>query len=187
MTNSLVQESDQDLIRACRKGDAHAWEQVLEKYERLVFSIPLRYGLDRDSAADISQITFTILIQSIQELRDDSHLGGWLATVAKRHTWRFLKRSNREIPIENDDLTDIEPLIGASVDNTFDQLELTEWLDQGLSKIDERCRNLLLALYFDEQQIPYTEIAKKMDIPVSSIGPTRARCLEKLKQVLQKD
>ena len=186
MLKSSFQESDQELIRACRKGDTHAWEQVLEKYERLVFSIPLRYGLDRDSAADISQITFAILIQSIQELRDDSQLGGWLTTVAKRHTWRFLKRSNREIPIENDNLTDIEPLVGAPSENPFNQLELTQWLDQGLSKIDERCRNLLLVLYFDPQEVSYIEAAEKMDMPVSSIGPTRARCLEKLKQVLQK-
>ena len=185
MTHTLIQESDQSLIRACRNGDTHAWERVLEKYERLVFSIPLRHGLDRDSAADIAQITFTILMQSIDELKDDSHLGGWLATVAKRHTWRLLKRSQREISIEEDDLTDIEPLVGVHLDPGFDQLELAQWLDQGLSKIDERCRHLLLALYFDPQETSYAEISEKMSMPVSSIGPTRARCLEKLKDVLQ--
>ena len=68
----------------------------------------------------------------------------------------------------------------------LNQVELTQWLDQGLSKIDERCRNLLLALYFDPQEVSYINVAEKMGIPVSSIGPTRARCLEKLKQVLQK-
>lgn len=185
MTDPALPASDQDLIRACRKGDVQAWEKVLEKYERLVFSIPLRYGLDRDSAADIAQITFTVLIQSIDEIREDSHLGGWLATVAKRHTWRLLKRSNREISIEQDNLTNIEPLVGNQPNTRFKELELTQWLDQGLSKIDERCRNLLLALYFDPQEASYAEISEKLGLPVSSIGPTRARCLEKMKQILQ--
>lgn len=185
MTNFSVQESDQDLIRACRNGDAGAWEQVLNKYERLVFSIPLRYGLDHAAAADIAQITFTILFQSLDELRDDSHLGGWLATVARRHTWRLQKHARRESPVENDDLPEIEPMFGDSGDSPIDQLEEIEWVDQGLSKIDKRCRELLHALYFDTQQTSYTEIAERLRLPLGSIGPTRARCLERLKQVLQ--
>lgn len=187
MVNSTVQESDQGLIHACRNGDAAAWEQVLNKYERLVFSIPLRYGLDRDAAADIAQITFTILMESLDELREDSHLGGWLATVARRHTWRYLKRSNREAPLENNDLLEIEPLFGDSGGNPIDQFELTEWVDQGLSKIDERCRDLLRALYFDTQQTSYAELAERLHLPLGSIGPTRARCLERLKQILQEN
>ena len=70
--------SDRALIEACREGDAGAWRAVLDRYERLVFSIPLGYGLSRDDAADVSQITFTILLQSLDSLREDSRLGPWL-------------------------------------------------------------------------------------------------------------
>src|SRR5215216_3858638 len=69
---------------------------LLNRYERLVYSIPLRYGLSRDDAADIAQITFTILIQSMDSLSEDSRLGPWLVTVARRHTWRLLDRNRRE-------------------------------------------------------------------------------------------
>src|ERR687884_1727394 len=91
-----VADLDRDLILRCRQGSAGAWQQLLNKYERLVYSIPLRYGLSRDDAADIAQITFTILIESMDNLSEDSRLGPWLVTVARRHTWRLLQRNRRE-------------------------------------------------------------------------------------------
>jgi hypothetical protein len=69
-----------------------SWEALLKKYERLVFSIPLNYGLSRADAADLSQVTFTILIQGLDSLDDDSRLGAWLSTAARRHTWRLVER-----------------------------------------------------------------------------------------------
>src|SRR6185295_19506940 len=72
-------ETDEELILACRKGDTHAWECLLHKYERLVFSIALNYGLSRDDAADVVQTTFLGLIQNLDTLRADSRLSAWLA------------------------------------------------------------------------------------------------------------
>lgn len=178
-------ESDRDLIEACRRGDARAWRRLLDRYERLVYSIPLNYGLSHEDAADISQLTFTILIESLDTLRDDSRLGPWLATVARRHTWRLLKRTQRESTESAGDLADTSLLPHKADDtNSIDRWELLEWLDQGLSRLDERCRELLLALYFDPQQPSYAEVAARLNMPVGSIGPTRARCLERLKGIL---
>jgi RNA polymerase sigma factor (sigma-70 family) len=81
-----VADPDQNLIQRCRQGSTGAWQRLFNKYNRLVYSIPLSYGLSRDDAADITQITFTILIQSIDTVHDDKRLGSWLATVARRHT-----------------------------------------------------------------------------------------------------
>ena len=180
-----MRESDHDLIAACRKGDARAWKRLLDKYERLVFSIPLNYGLSHDDAADITQLTFTIFMESLDTLRDDSHIGAWLATVARRHTWRLLKRIRREAVGESEDLAEQVSLLGKSNPDPTSRWELIEWLDQGLSRIDERCRQLLLALYFDPEQPSYAEIAARLGMPIGSIGPTRARCLERLKRVLR--
>ena len=80
----------------CRQGSTGAWQRLFNKYERLVYSIPLRYGLSRHDAADITQTTFTILIQSLDTLRDDSRLGPWLATVA-RHRARDVARNRRTL------------------------------------------------------------------------------------------
>ncbi len=175
-------EIDRDLIRDCHAGDVRAWERLLDRYERLVFSIPLNYGLTTDDAADITQITFTILIQSLDTLRDDTRLAGWLATVARRHTWRVLARYRREAVNPFEDLGEQETFDG-SVD-PLARWELIEWLDHGLNRLDERCRRLLLALYFDPERPSYAQIAMHMNMPVGSIGPTRARCLEQLKRYL---
>ncbi len=176
-------ELERDLLRACQAGDVHAWERLLTRYERLVFSIPLNYGLSADDAADITQITFTILLQSLDRLTDEVRLAAWLATVARRHTWRLLARYRRESVNPAEDLAGSEAL-GGVVDHRL-QSELVEWLNHGLSLIDDRCRRLLLALYFDEAQPSYAEVAQRLRLPVGSIGPTRARCLEQMKRRMQ--
>jgi RNA polymerase sigma factor (sigma-70 family) len=181
--------SDRDLILACRKGDSRAWKHLLSKYERLVFSIPMRYGLSRDDAADVSQLTFTILIQSVETLPEDSRLGAWLATVAKRHTWRLMERNRREgasdVVAERADLgADAVALGKSDGSDTIEHWELSDWLDGGLQNIDGNCRDLLTALYFSPEQPSYADIAARLGKPVGSIGPTRARCLERLKKAL---
>jgi RNA polymerase sigma factor (sigma-70 family) len=156
---------------------------VLDKYERLVYSIPLNYGLSQEDAADIAQIAFTALIQSLDTLRDDSNLGGWLALVARRHTWRILKRRKREVldPLDGELTATLLP--GRT--NEIEHWELIEWLHRGLSLIGERCRDLLTALYFEPQEPSYAEIAERLGIAEGSIGPTRARCLKRLQVMLE--
>jgi RNA polymerase sigma factor (sigma-70 family) len=175
------------LILRCRQGSAGAWHQVLHRYERLVYSIPLRYGLSPDDAADVAQITFTILIQNMDNLAEDSRLGAWLATVARRHTWRFMERSRRETAserLEGADIAESAILLGKSDTDSIEHWELSDWLDAGLSQISERCRKLLLALYLQPEQSAYAEVAEQLGMPLGSVGPTRARCLKRLKQVL---
>ena len=176
--NDILQ-TDHDLIRACHAGDGRAWERLLDTYERLVFSIALNYGLTTDDAADVTQITFTILLQNLDTLPDGIRLAPWLATVARRHTWRLLARNRREAVHPEEDLAGNETL-GGVVDPS-ERWELAEWLNYGLSMLDERCRQLLLALYFDVEQPSYAQVADRLNMQVGSIGPTRARCLEQMK------
>jgi RNA polymerase sigma factor (sigma-70 family) len=173
--------SDADLLVACRAGDERAWQQVLDKYERLVYSIPLNYGLDREDASDIAQITFTALIRSLATLRDDSNLGGWLALVARRHTWRLIQRRKQHAPAPLDDEA-MALLPGRT--NTLERWELVEWLERGLALMGERCRQLLIALYFEADEPSYAEIAQRLKMAEGSIGPTRARCLQRLRDLL---
>jgi RNA polymerase sigma factor (sigma-70 family) len=187
--NKLIQQksveshldSDQALIKACQQGEGRAWEQLLDKYERLVYSIALRYGLEMEDAADVTQITFTILMQSLDGLREDTRLAPWLTTVARRHTWRCLDRRRRERVNSGQDLAE-NALLDTS--DHIEQWERIEWLYQGISRLKKRCRELLLALYFEVDQPSYEETAARFGMAVGSVGPTRARCLEKLKHVL---
>jgi RNA polymerase sigma factor (sigma-70 family) len=176
--------SDQDLIRRCRNGDVGAWRRLLARYERLVFSIPRRYGLSREDAADITQLAFTILFQSLDDLPEDSSLGAWLTTVARRHTWRLLDRNRREAAVERGDPSEGSTPLGNDVTEDVERWELTQWLDYGLSLVGKPCRDLLSALYLEPEQPSYAQVAARLGMAVGSIGPTRIRCLKRLRQVL---
>jgi len=180
-TNSPL-VSDQALLDACRAGDPQAWARLLDKYERLVYSIPLNYGLSQEDAADIVQMSFLYLLQSLDALHEDSNLGGWLATVARRHTWRLLKR-NRQAPLTKLDSEITNELIPDRTDE-IERWEIVEWLNTGLVRISDRCRTVLIALYFEAEEPSYAEIARRLGIAEGSVGPTRARCLQRLKELL---
>lgn len=179
---------DRTLLAACQRGEIDAWEQLLRKYERLVFSVARTSGLPADDAADITQITFSYLLQSLTSVNPQT-LGGWLATVARRHSWRLQKRRQWESPYEiTDDVIErrlIHAFFPSHGDgNSLERWELVQWLQDGLAQLNERCRNLVVALYFDEDEPSYQAIAETLAIPTGSIGPTRARCLQQLRKIL---
>lgn len=175
--------ADQALLVACRAGDQQAWARLLDKYERLVYSIPLNYGLAPEDAADIAQLAFTYLLQSLATLPEDSNVGGWLATVARRHTWRLLNRRKRQAPVTELDHESTSELI-PDRKNAIERWEIIEWLNAGLNQIGDRCRELLVALYFETAEPSYAEIAQRLGMAEGSVGPTRARCLQRLKEML---
>jgi RNA polymerase sigma factor (sigma-70 family) len=181
-SNPVTGYSDQALFLACRAGNAQAWATLVAKYERLVYSIPLNYGLSVEDAADLCQEVFLILLKSLDSLTEESNLCAWLVTVTRRHTWRLLKRRQ---------LLPIEPLASEVLDilmphhpKEFERYQVIEWLHQELADLGERCRLLLIALYFERDKPSYQAIAQRLGIAEGSIGPTRARCLQKLKEIL---
>jgi RNA polymerase sigma factor (sigma-70 family) len=179
--------SDEELLRGCRAGDEFAWEQVIEKYRRLIYSIPLNFGLNADDAADIFQQTFISLIENLERLRPDSNLGAWLTTVARRHALHRLRKRKREKPGVNEDIGDSEELLASVATESHVPFEQVQIIDQGLNRIGHRCRELLMALYFDSQQPTYEEIARRTNIAVGSVGPMRGRCLERLREVMSQE
>ncbi|AHY45718.1 sigma70-ECF: RNA polymerase sigma factor, sigma-70 family [Rubrobacter radiotolerans] len=178
-------ELDRELLIGCRRGDRRSWRRLLDRYERLVFSIPLSYGLSREDAADIAQLTFTIFLQSADGLREDSNLKGWLATVARRHTWRAMGKRSREMVRKDEDLAEHAAVLLGEREDGFSLWEVSDWLRSGLERVSVPCRKLLFALYLDASQPSYAEVSEKLGVPVGSIGPTRARCLKKLRDVLE--
>ena len=168
------------MLRACQSGDRKAWQALLDRYERLVYSIPLNFGLSRSDADDVAQATFSALVHSMGSIADEERVGAWLGTVARRQTWRLVERRRREPPVPDDRLDRV-----STEDSMIAHTENLEWLNQGLAKMDRRCRDLLTALYFSEEAPTYTAVAKEFGIPVGSVGPTRARCLGKLRALLE--
>ncbi|MFZ0159013.1 MAG: sigma-70 family RNA polymerase sigma factor [Kineosporiaceae bacterium] len=172
-----------DLLRRCREGDSSAWEEIVERYERLVFGMAMREGLNRDDAADVTQIVFEALLTSLDKIREGEHVSAWLVVVTRRQAWRVRTRHLRERPVSEVDpgaelaVSGLANAAGAEPDRVLD-------LYEALSSLGEPCRELLTALYFDPSEPSYEEVAVRLGRPVGSIGPSRARCLEHLRKIL---
>lgn len=177
----LEQASDDELLAACRRGDEAAWAEVVRRYERLVRSVALANGLPHDRTDDLTQLVFSILIDRLDSFRPNSRLAPWLSTVARRQTWRMVKARMREAPVEE---VSEEAPVGPGAD---DRMADAEWIRAGLERLPVRCRQLLEALYLWDSEPNYEQIAEALDMPIGSIGPTRKRCLDRLRAILQED
>lgn len=168
--------SDAELLRRCRARDAGAWNELVGRYERLVYTVALRNGLGPEDAADVTQSTFVTLIDSLDRIRDEDRLPSWLMTVARRQAWRTRNLSRRSVAIEEVDPGSEDPLADWATVLT---------LHDALAELGGTCRDLLLALYFEPESPSYAEIADRMGRSIGGIGPLRGRCLDKLRGLLE--
>ena len=185
LTNDLP---DEELVKSCLKGDETAWETIIYKYQNLIFSIPRRAGLDQDAASDVLQEVFKTLFLKLGSLEQPQFLRAWLTTTARHKTIHFIQREKRgklqPLFNEENEINYEVPDRALLPDEVLVNLEKENQVETALSQIDDRCRRLLTMLYLETEQIPYQEIADTLDLPVGSIGPTRARCLKKLLKYL---
>ena len=178
--------TDEQLIRACQAGDDKAWEALIARYERLVYTIPARYGLTPSEVDDVFQSVWLSLLRNLGRLRDPERLSAWLVTTARRECWERRRGADYERTITtNFDsvLTDVEgnELAPEEVVEKFRDQEI---IRNGLEQLDRRCRDLLWMLYYDKAVPSYSDVADKLKMPIGSIGPLRARCLKKLRAIL---
>ncbi len=185
-----AQQTDEQLLLACRRGDEGAWEILVRRYQRLIYAVPRRAGLDEDAASEVFQEVFTTLLQNIETIEQPHRLHAWLVTTARRKTWRVIRRAKSLRPFDDGEERKDEMLSIADErilpDEALQQLEQQHLVRTGLAEIDERCRKLLTLLFYQPEPPPYAEIAAALGTSEGSIGPTRARCLKKLMDVLSK-
>jgi RNA polymerase sigma factor (sigma-70 family) len=182
---------DELLLAACRRGDEGAWEALVVRYQRLIYAIPRRAGLDEDAAAEIFQDVFTTLLESIDNIEQPSRLQAWLVTTAKRKTWRMISRAKpmRSFSADEGDAEgEMYDLADESLlpDEALARLEEQHLVRAALTDLGGRCQTLLQMLFYAPEPPPYSEIAAALGTSEGSIGPTRARCLKKLLDILKK-
>jgi RNA polymerase sigma factor (sigma-70 family) len=182
-----VEPSDEALVLACRRGEASAWEALIARYQRLVVSIPRRAGLDEEQSADVFQHVFAMLVNHLDRIEQPGRIGAWLVKTARHETWRVSRRARtaRPWPVGDDDdetheLPDDAPLPSEAVT----RLEEEHLVRTAVAALDERCRRLLTLLFYRPDPPPYAEIAASLGMAEGSLGPTRARCLQKLRRLL---
>jgi len=171
-----------DLVTRAKIGDQQAWDALVDRYAPLIWSICSRYRLNHADAEDVNQSVWLTLVSHLGSLRNPAALPGWLATTTQRECSRA-RRAERSrspamqvldaenIPDEQNPVAEEEVLIA----------ERNAALRDALSGLPP-CSQQLIALLIQDPPVPYTKISAMLGIPVGSIGPQRARCLEKLRR-----
>lgn len=175
------------LLGMAAQGDQAAWDILVRLHTGLLWSIARSFRLDAADAADVVQMTWLRLVESIDRIKEPDRLAAWLATVARRECVHLLRRSGREHRANGlpDPLFD-PPDAGPPVDDKLLRRERDVALWEALTRLTEKCQRLLRVLMSDPPPA-YTEVAAALDMPVGSIGPSRQRCLEQLRKVVMAD
>lgn len=193
-----MRDSDDDaaLVARCRQRDASAWRALVQRYQRLVYAIVRRAGLDEHVAADVFQTVFARLLEHLPRLTQPERLQAWIVTTARRETLRALDHGRRNVSMTRaddadaprDSVEDSLPDPAPLAEEALAELQQLDRLRRALERLDARCRELL-ALVFrdDDERLPYDEVARRLGIPTGSIGPTRARCLDKLRRQMDEN
>lgn len=181
--------ADHQLVSACQSGDETAWETLIARYERLVYTIPFRYGLTPAESEDVFQSVWLILLKNLPTIQEPDRISAWLVTTTRRQCWDLRRGAEHErtTSVQPDSLILTRWSEGSTPEEILAHYEETMALREKLDQLPERCRQLLNYLYRDPSNPNYEEIATRLDMPVGSIGPTKKRCLEKLLLLVVRD
>ncbi|MEQ1804459.1 MAG: sigma-70 family RNA polymerase sigma factor, partial [Burkholderiaceae bacterium] len=182
---------DAALVAGCLRGEAKSWEALVKRYQRLVFTIVRRMRMDEHMAADVFQTVFTRLLTHLPRIADPTRLQAWIVTTAKREALLQRRRGERTVSMTDDseagedgrewDMADSAPL----AEDALDHLQQLERVRRALDRLDPRSRGLLEMLFCDDDaRGAYGDVADILNMAIGSIGPTRARCLDKLRKLL---
>ena len=179
--------SDERLVRACLDGDERAWSALIDKYENLIFSIPLKFGASRADAADMLQAVCLELFNELPRLRQSAALRGWLTTVtvhkASRWKQRHLRRAEQELSEIDEDQLEAPAPIAPEV---IEQAEREQMVRDAVTALPGRCQEIVRLLFYEQPPLPYKDLAERLGLATGSIGFIRGRCLAALQRTLEK-
>jgi len=173
------------LVRRAAAGDRAAWERLVDQFSRLLWAMTRDFRLSESDAADVVQATWLRLLEHIDRIEYPERIGSWLATTARHECLRHLAAGKRVMVVEGDhdaftDTAGHQP----DVDERLLAEERAQAVRAAMSTLPSRSQRLLELLMADPP-VSYTEISDQLGVPIGSIGPTRGRCLERLRLVLQ--
>ena len=173
-----------DLVLRARDGDRRAWDEIVERFASLVWGICMRHRLSPADADDVGQSLWLGLLEHLQSIREPAALPGWIATTTRRECLKLHDEARRRRGPVGDDADD-DPVVADPTAVPVDEGLLLEELRcavrAAFARLAPQCRRLL-ALLVSDPPLPYVRIAEILDVPIGGLGPTRARCLEKLRR-----
>jgi RNA polymerase sigma factor (sigma-70 family) len=172
------------LVRRATEGDRSAWERLVDQYARLIWAITRDFKLAESDAADVFQATWLRLLEHIDRLEQPARVGSWLAATARNECLRSMAARKRIMLVQDDATLKDDVTAEPAVDERLLAEERAQAVRDALSCLPGKWRRLVELLMADPPA-SYAEISDQLDLPVGSIGPTRGRCLERLRVLLQ--
>ncbi len=171
------------LVKAAAAGDRTAWDDIVSRYVALLWAVALRHGLGESDAADVVQTTWLRLLEHIGEIREPARLGSWLATTAQRESLRCIAHRRRNVLNEDAVTLDGPDRLLAPPDEALINRELAAAARTAMDTLPPTWRSLVELLIQDPPP-SYEEIGADLGLPIGSIGPTRGRCVRRLRAVV---
>ena len=171
-----------DLVACARRGDVQAWDALVERYAPLISSICRKHRLGRADAEDVSQSVWMCLVTQLDKIREPAALPGWLATTTRRECGRVVRAEHG--PYTTIYALDAENLPDERAEVAEQELLAAERqaaLREAITHLPPACQQLVTELTADPPT-PYAEVSARLGIPVGSIGPTRSRCLDRMRR-----
>jgi RNA polymerase sigma factor (sigma-70 family) len=176
-------DSDSDLLRRAADSDGAAWDELVSRHEPLVLRTARTVGLQASDAADAAQLTWLRLFGHMREIREPEHLAGWLAVTARREAVRIARANKRYALCAEPDTEYLSRGRLAVTDSYPVEGQYGPVLAAALAQLPPRYEALIRIL-MSEDSPRYSDVAKRMGIPIGSIGPMRMRALHMLRQIL---
>jgi RNA polymerase sigma factor (sigma-70 family) len=175
------------LIGLCLEGRSEAWDALIYRYQDYVYSIVTRFVRSKDDRQDVFQNVFLILYQNLRHLKNREKLASYLFQITRRECLRISNLTSRAARTSEKVMEEFGYKRKTETpESFFDRLEEKILVRAAISKLSPRCRILLERLFLDDRQCSYGQLADELGMPESSIGPTRQRCLAKLRELLEK-
>lgn len=172
-------------VRRAAAGDKAAWSELVESFSRLIWSVAGSYRLGPADSAEVMQTTWLRLLENLDRITQPERLGGWLATTARRESLRLLRLRGRELATDDQVWLDSIPRDAPTPEDLLLDRDRDRRVRAAFARLPANCQQLLQLVVVVAP--PYTEVAAALDMPLGSIGPTRARCLERLRRLLAAD
>jgi len=176
--------NDTRLVKECLSGNEAAWSQLIDKYKALIYSIPIKYNLPPQEAADVFQATCVELLVRLPELREPRALPKWLMQVAHHECYRVKRFSQRVVSRDSEENSP-EPEIPPIAESLVVQTQEEQMLRESMATLTPQCRRLVEMLFFESPSRPYAEVAAELGLALGSIGFTRQKCIERLRRQLE--
>ena len=164
-----------------KSGSSQAWVSLVRTLAPIVYSVARRWGLEEADAEEVSQQTWLALYAGKNEIEDPAALPAWLIRVASRKAQRLVRRRQRDLTPPSGSAPDSPPL----PDEELLALERQAYLRLALTQLDERCRRLIEELFLVYPPKTYQQIARELGLKPNSLGPIRARCLQRLREIFE--